>query len=622
MFYDLTGVDPDYKINDHRFMVFEAGQIIELNQPVFADSIEVQAILPGGAVIMPTPTDWDFTLESDDDMAMSEGKLVDENFGDPTERLVKSIQITRAFLGQYQIGVTYQKFRSSLLDDAIREGVPAEYDPNLLANLVQTVRYLQTVAGMGSAVVTGIGVVDHLHEDRTGLDPTNAITGESFAVDVNAGTNILKPARGSFFGHDVVVRLDNGTPLTPEADYIIMGADLPRTRMAEHPSGVFKYIYLIYPVVGEVTMDYHAYGGEITEMDFEELNAMVIKLAHQMAISSYVTTESLPDHEYIIDLNRRTTELEDWRRAMDFTVPKYEFTTGLGVNEIRWYNVGHLYKKKIDDGHIYFQGSMNIRLKFRSTEYISDGTVTIDMNHPNKKLDCKLTTSVGHEDMFNVKNISDLPVVPLLRIVAVNNPVVGQPTNFDTGVMIQLGVHGSIADDIHVEHHSSISSEIFLCEDTDPTPTVKNDIILMPDGIAVWDSSDSNAYSEYLALAPDDGALIWRGSRILSSDYSINTQLRGMLRSEYFTEDIFREIILIVHDRCNSRKNKLSVNVFPRANGAAISTEYGIVDVVDGAIVRCSVDTMNSFIDIWINSDAGEYSKSNNRFVLEQVLIK
>lgn len=63
------------------------------------------------------------------------------------------------------------------------------------------------------------------------------------------------------------------------ADFVVAGADLAKTEMTYCSSGVFDFIVLTKPsYVGEIKISYHAFGGEVSRWDFDELRGAVANI--------------------------------------------------------------------------------------------------------------------------------------------------------------------------------------------------------------------------------------------------------------------------------------------------------------------------------------------------------
>jgi hypothetical protein len=241
--YDLTGADADFLRSDVRFAVFEANQRLYLNEPAFADSIEVVWLDGGANPVLVEGVQWRTTYEDRDYAAMSEAKLIDNNFADILVKSIESLEIpasTRVYAVQYQA----LKLKPSEEDPGTDGPNPT---PGLLTELINSVNFLKEVKNplnnLTSDILDGIKI---LAEDVTGVNDDNLIEEERHSVNVPNNKMVIRPAAGPFWSHDVVLtNVTTGLPLVEGTDYKFIGWNRSKQSIAEHPSHVYDYIFLL-----------------------------------------------------------------------------------------------------------------------------------------------------------------------------------------------------------------------------------------------------------------------------------------------------------------------------------------------------------------------------------------
>ena len=637
MFYDLTGENPEYKVADQRHVVFSAGQMIDLRQPAFLDSIVVKAILPEGEASMATPLDW--VPGPIDTEATSEALLRDSEFD---KTLVSKIQIVKAFTAitpNYVISIEFQKFRSSVIDDAILEGVPEEYDPAIIADLVQTVRYLQSVADSGSIVATPIDEIKILNVDLTGNSEDNFIQDERYDVDTENGKSIIIPIHGSFYTNDLVLKYidGNGDTVTMVKDehYAILGADIAKDKISLTLDGVYKYIFIKSGFTGTVLLSYRAFGGDVTPADFAELNRMMLELAHRVATNKYVTTFNLPDHEYIIDIADRIESLEDWRRQLKVPEPSYKFiipTTEASDPNYRFYKIATMYKDpklgegELEDANIQQQGNANFRIKLENSGLVFDIVMSINLKSRNVDMfSVRMLSAIGYT-ADDARYLQINPVTPIVRCVTKLN----DQFELNYGVDISLGLNVPDGETVIVDHLTHANSEIALY-DGDIQPAYEADLIPLPgyldDGtthpVADVHNLPQDVICDTTVLTPFDGRLIWYGGKILGGDtkkivllesnpnlddilYQATKKVRCVIIDRWYNDIRVVDLPTCVHD----------IDTIPISS---ISTQNVVVDMVDGVALNISI--LNGYEQLALILYQGMCSATSDRFILRSISL-
>lgn len=617
MQYDLTGIDPEYLVSNRLYRVFQTNQIIQLPEPAFMTSLEVIEHTQGGNVTLTKGTSADYWVREEDyDIdAMSEAKIIDSTFD---KILIKSFVVIKPLTTEYEIGVNYQKLRSSLVDDAYREGVPVEYSQNLMAEVITSIRYLEAMAGREDSAFGGCaGIIDVLDEDRSGIKPENLITDERHTMDVPNHKRVISPAYGSFYKHDLTLKLvSTGATLVENTDYIIIGANLPKTRTCDHPSGVFDYIYIVSAIVGDIDVTYHAYGGEVTPISFNSLRDALKRICLYLVDTDFLTASALPYNPYIVDMNRRIVVVEDWLRGLDASVPQATFTIAPGNEYMHWYTIAHMYKRRIDDppGYIYFRDDAHFRLKMHNLNIGMDFIMSNNSEQPNETFDLKVSISTSPGEKVPIDAYKTLPdiIAPSVRIIRTDD--------IGTGMLLQIGVslRGYPTEDIVLENHSGKECEWYLTENTAPTWPAEDNNVMLPDGVTTWVQGQPNMVEHQKVLGPDDGILIWAGSQDMQSiRYPSAANLTSIVNLEDYDVSEITSLGFTVLDRAAGK----TFTIF--SDGQSYPPDFSvIVNNLDFVGIVAQVAEVANELVIHAFTAMGQHSLVNERYYLLQVYAR
>lgn len=370
--YDLTGIDPTFKRIDKRYMIFKTGQVVEFREPAFSDSIQVFKLMPSGPIPMIAGSQWGFRPANIDYQGLSDAKLraASQEMGFDAA-LYNGIIITDAEADdeQYEIAVEYQALRSDPTQFN-EDLIGPDYSPGTMRGVLQTLDFLLKVKNPVSAVTSDtIASLTCLDVDLSGLRPTNKIFNEVHVVNVPGYVNIIAPINGSFFKHDVKVVLSSTEEeLIEGSDYIVLGMNPGKTQAALHSSGVYDYILLKKPYVGNIKLTYHAFGGEVSRMDINVLRNAIIDINTLLRGSDLLTTESLGSAPIIKDIIARLGVLEEIYRHY----PADTFTMNIGPDNL-WVNIAQIeHGAWSETGMIERAGNGEFRIELPNKEYVAD----------------------------------------------------------------------------------------------------------------------------------------------------------------------------------------------------------------------------------------------------------
>lgn len=309
---------------------YKDSQIVEFDEPVFADSIVVYSY--DRSVNPPTlqrwgEDEWSYDTTNDvDETTTGFAKHYAEASSSSTgfnRILIKRITLNRQYmsgLNTRELKITYKAFyrakykpESVLYNsdvDALDAAIGPDYDPAMMREVL---RYLDQLSSILKSLKddTSRTLSTHpLPEDLTGTLDENHILNEEHAVNVVNGFSVIRPVYGAFYRHDLQVVYNNRL-LYEGADYDIVGLDQGRTRVSFPSSGVYHYIRVHEDIVAgtdantmPLEISYHAFGGEMTYDLYKDFYNYVLGWITNMKIEGVLTIQ-----------NFQTTQL--WQKIID-----------------------------------------------------------------------------------------------------------------------------------------------------------------------------------------------------------------------------------------------------------------------------------------------------------------
>lgn len=488
--YDLTGADPEFLRSDVRFAVFEANQRLYLNEPAFANSIEIVWLDGATNPTLIEGVQWRTTYTDRDYAAMSEAKLIDSNFSDI---LVKSIENLDVPASDRIYAVQYQalKLKPSEEDPGIYGPNPT---PGLLTELIQDVDFLKLVknplSDLTSDATDGIKA---LQEDVTGVDSANLIEDERHFVDVPNNKMIIRPSAGAFFEHDVVLtNVTTGLPLVEGTDYKFIGWNRSKQAIAEHTSHVYDYIMLLIPLVGNVDVTYHAFGGEATISDINAIKDVLADITMTLTEGNYLSAEALPLTDTIVNIISRVAAIEDVTRHYVHATHQYAAET----DGLHWFTIASLYRDTWDTETLS-EGQVNLTLRSWTHDWTYDVVLSVDVSDKVDSLKVRTLASSDVNNTFNIGRYDNLEDrnVPMIRAIWHDDGTYG------SGVLIQIGqmMTALQPEVLSVYDRSGSSSEFVIRPNIVGQDVVYDDDVELPDG-TIWEEPYRGRFDDQPAL--------------------------------------------------------------------------------------------------------------------------
>lgn len=620
--FDLTGADPAYRRTGVQFRVFELGQPLQFGEPVFADSVIVRWVEDGSGTVheLVEGVSWEHLPANRDFAAMSAARLQDNLF---EAELINGIYNKEVFAGSRTYVVEYQALQLA----------PSEYDygpngptpnPGLMEELITTTRFLRDIKDpineITSITVDTIRVLD---EDRTGVNPDNLIEEEMHTLDVPNGRQVIRPATGAFWQHDIVIVNDaDETVLIQGTDYEIVGMNRPKTAIAEHPSAVYDYIFVTAPIVGTVRVTYRAFGGSVSIHDINSIKDVLISIVDNIQSSGYLTEENIGNLSLIVGILNDINELQD---------DVYHYVTAMHTYAAptdgkHWFTIGSLYRDNWDTETLK-QGSVHLGIKSFTRQWQYDVLLSIGLERLDEPLKVNVLSSSDTDNQFEMDSYDMLPEreVPQLRLVWKV-----EPGGVYTGALLQIA-----------QEHIHDEQEVLLVTDKSGTgsdfnvrPNIVGDDVTVDDDIdlpngSIWQDGEPDNFEARALLCPIQGYLAWAGALPLhlvdvDAPAGVTGECTVVLGDFEFSN--IKKVTTYIYDRISDEMIvKSDDHFFDDSSNPDVKTGTILFNVEDLCSISYSLKVNDSLPEtiaaLEISADLGTHSILNERFDLRQVVF-
>jgi hypothetical protein len=521
---DLTGQNELYAIDNHVFLIVANNMKLSLKGTVHVDSIKVTLM---GTINQNMPKDIDWTVQEDDMdyEAMGAARLRDPDF---TGKLCKSITIVKPYVADYKLSLKYQRLYPVHGKLAFFNEEPLEFDPSMLAWMLRSLDYLMNIIGPVK------DVQGPNYQNPWGLEPDpylkrpeNFIQDEIHQVNVPNGVTFIHPIGGSFHKDTLtIIDLNTGNTLHSDVDYKAYGMHPHKTRLSSHTGGVYEFILFLKPYVGNVRINYHAYGGSVTISDHRILLENLNNIMTFIGQSQFVTYENLKDAPIMAKVyslyQQLQTEVKQMRSLLSGRPSGADSSHGSVMKKrimandtnLHWWNIATLYKVE-GSPDIVTADVLKIRVRTNYTVFMFDAIVAFNQNAPDKKLDVTVLSPVypkgyvPYQDYTGLNNI----IRPQFRCIWNVNTVEG------SGITLQMGMPlKTVSEEILVVENWSGPESCWMLE---PSPVDgqygQDNVIKLPAGNHYWDTNNPDSRFESTLLPFDDGHIVWAGSAQLNA---------------------------------------------------------------------------------------------------------
>lgn len=522
---DLTGTLSNYADADKVFKIFKYDQYVDIEAVIFSDTLKVYLL--SGTIVTELVKDVDYVIPASAvtacDNDKSNAKLIDNTFD---RELISGIQMIRGVdeTDTYTISLSYQRLYPNQLRTAYYHNEPLNLTPELVLDMVQNIENLKTLTSR----VTNFGDLTTdssilLEVDETETNDNNIIEDEVHLLNVSGGRFIIHPKCGAFYSDSVVVKHpSSGATLVRGTDYLIVGMDEARTKASSSIYPVYQFILVTAPISDEVTVSYHAYGGEPTIDNYKQILTSVNNVIQYLNDSKTLTETSLGKTEVMTSLYERISKLEESMRRLQGTPSYGDITSGKCIlmklfsetPGLHWYTIASLYKTTgievkpcTADTFVFRLQSQLSHFQFHAAASVDLSNTTGDRFNVNVIADNYPRGYTPFDDYSNVTKI----IKPQLRVVWVENDTV-------SGAYLQLGfeLKGMLEETISIEDMSGSESCWKLVDEVATVTTPTDDDFILPDESTTWSTLLENAYSESMLVPFNKGHLIWSGTQTMN----------------------------------------------------------------------------------------------------------
>jgi hypothetical protein len=536
---DLSGENWSYYVNDYQRTIFRYPQKILFDIPIFEnDKLTVTKL---GTVNVTLTKGVDYVINEDDiDYdAISVCKNMDSSFD---KILLKSLTILTFNENIFKIQVTFnQLFADSINYAAINREQEIEVTPTLVANIVAQVAYLQQmVLNYGETFSEQSSITKvALNEYPDGDNDDNLIVNELHDINTLDNKTLIRPIYGSFFKDSVSIKNTLSNEVFGVDDFEVQDLDISRTKTTSNESGVFRLIKIKKEYVGQLGVDYRAYGGVADVASIRSIQGQLSVIESFLSKTSYITPATISADPTIVNILNKLQELDGTMRLLlQNGLPSYgDVTTGTAVLKkvtaqdanLHWWTIGTLYRVEGSSDNV-LADVFKFRLKSLLSNMMFECSVSVNVSDNADRIRVNCDNSNLPDDVLN-------KYCPKLRILEVKNG------GIYSGVVLQLGMKlgaGILQETFDIEDMSGREScwklVAFNSESVPPEDTG----VLMPNGSAVFAYGDTNSLFNEATIPFKSGMNIMNSANNIALDLgSINA---GTIKTTYDNDLIFQTL--------------------------------------------------------------------------------
>ena len=523
---DLTGSLATYAESNRIYRIFKYDQIVDFQATVFLNSIHVY-LISGGVSNQELVYDVDYTIPTElinsCDNDMSGAKLIDASFD---ETLCSGIQLKKGVTAgtTYTIAISYQRLYPNQIKTAYVHNEPLNITPELMLDVINSIEQLK-ILNNDVTDVTSVESADSIlfELDESCTNSNNLVTDESHTIDVPNKRFVIQPKGGSFYYDSIVVKHpSSGTTLTLGTDYFIEGMSEPKTKATSYKCPVYEFIVISVPIVGVVTVSYHAYGGDPTIDNYREVLKNMNNVINYLNEAKTVTADTLGSTEIMSSLFQRIETLESEMRRLQ-GVPSYgDVTHGKTTlmklfsekTGIHWYTIASLYTVNGSSTSPCTADTFTFRLQTSTSHIQFTAAVSVDLNN-------------RENDRFNVNVISEnyprgyTPFVDYGSVDQVIQPQLRVVWNEDgdvSGAYLQLGfeLKNMLEETVSIEDLSGSESCWKLVDEVTTVTTPQDSEFLLPNASSTWSELLNESKQENMLIPFKKGHIAWAGSQALN----------------------------------------------------------------------------------------------------------
>ena len=648
---DTSGTNPLFKITRYKVTLPKPQSgtttILYLPQSGYGVDFKLEIPNPQNSLVeleQGSTKDYFFSVADEDTLGKN---IISNAYAGFNKTLYKSVRIReQAFSGQSSVDfyVTYQSVFPNILISAIDQsgvqGAGPICSPELLNDILMEIALIKgSIAGNDIVYSTAESLPSPLPMDLTGTNPDNIVVNERHYVNNQGGKVVIRPSSGSFYGHDISIKDTNGNSLTEGTDYQVQALDIEATKICEHSSGVWRYIIVTKTYTGDLEISYHAFGGEVSTVNFVAMREQVQALKDYIDKGAFLTVNTVGAAPLINEMISRLDTLDRYYMSLEgsgLREMSYTFNAvkGTGGNS-HWYSIAYLYRqrdKNDSNEAIKTYTNDSVRLKIRiDTEGTTAVNSVMDLyiyaNVKNgalriKSMEADIGNGYASPGDYNSLQPTEMPQFRL---------VWRTDNDYQYGAALQLKINipeGKNYVTVTVENHNKAGlGGWILCGDANGTGDVnaENSTVYLP-GNAQWidPGSTVNAY-KHIEVMPEysTGKLVWAGSVHLH-DADKNSPGGGALRLNQISTAVIdcrsvKSVTFCVFDRCFKNYIYKTVEVTPISEN--VLNAYCVLDELDNNFIWLSMKNENNAMVYTLHSTMGTKSMLLKRFDVRQISI-
>jgi hypothetical protein len=518
MYYDpdLTAEDINYLSDNNHFVLHFPNQKIEFDIPVYSDTIHIGTIDEFNTPLI-KDIDWEIQPDDIDHTIISKLKAYDKDFD---KTLVKSITITKTLVSEIYVNISYQQLYPVNVKQSMFYGNRLEFNPDLLASMITDINYLKHITKnveSSLAITYKSPKLFPLDTDKNIL--SNRVVGEIHTVNTIEGRKYIKPLGGSFYnGEGFNIRMvNNPDPLVYGKDYVFLGFNLNKTRTTSSIDAVYDYVVMSRDYVGDIEIDYHAFGGDPSVEDVRTIDDKLNDVIEFLKSSSFLTSDTLSSSSLIQNILDKITSLENQMRILNQNKPSYgDVTSGASAvhklvandNEIHWYDIATLYTVDGSPDPI-INDRMFLRISTHYTKFMFDIMVNVNLHNPTEPMTLNVVSENYPKGYVPLEGYDiDTIIRPRMRVIWNENP------DSNSGAILQFGfeLNNLTEERIGIQDMSGKESSWKLLPSSGEIVEPQDDFVILPNTEHIYstDNPDSRSYESLIPFK--GGYLIYAGA--------------------------------------------------------------------------------------------------------------
>lgn len=586
-YLDFTGTDPNYLVSDHRIVIStlpgNTSFVVPLVRPAYSSTLKIY--YSDTYPLVQLNPGIDYTIRTSDIAydAMGKAKVGNRDFDD---QLIHSVTMLMTPPEDVEISLAYNTLEMSYITHNTVDLDNIELTPELIHELSQTIAYLRDTRNpIENLLSDTVAVSPTLDVDLTGSAPSNLIPGEIHGINAQSGRVYIRPVAGSFYRDSVVIRVvSTNTLLVPGTDYRVIGNNTVKTTQTSNTSGVYDVIFITAALVGNVSVTYQAFGGEVSRKDIDNMFNVMVNVVEYINNAAFLNPNTVGSTPVFLQLINRIQNLEETVRILstggtptytDSTNGKafnHKFASPDSVNK-HWYTIARLYRVA-GSTEVYKKSQCRFKIMCALSGLMFDVLLSVDINNSVKPIQISVLGSndaAKYTPYTEYGNI-DTRIQPEFRIIW------NEEVNVNTGTLLQIGFNlKNIAiETVGIEDLSGSESCWIASTANVAAVGPADDLITLPNGTAIWSSGSAASKSAIATYTPARGYLAWAGTTNLNlcdlgSGMSAITLSNGLLSP------------VDVHI---GNIKKVQFHIWDRVNGKMIISECPVA--VFGTKINCS----------------------------------